>query len=251
MLCLPTKNLSYFGLIVLALLAFPTWAVAQRGMMSTDSGDPGTGANCSIQGTVFLPSGHRVDRPIRVRLLTPTRGTVTTMTDDNGVFSFRRLAPGSYSLVIDAEKEYETVNEQLNIVQAMRTASSTENIIPVQIRLRLKAATTFKPEVMNVELANVPKDAVQLYNQALDLGQAGKSKDAIEKLKQAISEYPTFTLAFVELGVEYLRSNELSKADEALGSALKISPDSAVALLNHGIVLAHMGKFEPAVGELQ
>jgi tetratricopeptide (TPR) repeat protein len=241
--------LSYF---FLALLVFSAGSVyAQRGLMSTDTGDPGTGGNFIVQGSVFLPSGHRVDRPIRVRLVTPTRGTITTMTDENGVFSFRRLAPGSYSVVIDAEKEYETVNEQLNIVQAMRTASSTENIIPVQIRLRPKAATAFKPEVMNAELANVPKNALLLYNQAVDLGQAGKSKEAIEKLKQAITEYPNFMLAFNELGVEYLRANELNQADEALRNALKISPDSANALMNHGIVLTHMGKFELAVSELE
>lgn len=235
-----------------AFLIFPASSVsAQRGMMSPDSGDPGTGGSYIIQGTVFMPSGHRVDRPIRVRLSTPTRGTITTMTDDNGAFSFRRLASGSYSLVIDTEKEYETVNEQVNIGQGFRAANSTEAIIPVQIRLRLKGGTSSKPEVMNADLANVPKTAVQLYNQALDLGQAGKSKDAIEKLKQAITEYPNFMLAFNELGVEYLRLNELNKADEALRSALKIAPDSSAALMNHGIVLTHLGQFAPAVSELQ
>ena len=238
-------------LFISLLILSPTSVSGQRGMMGTDSGDPGTGGNFIIQGTVFLPAGHRVDRPIRVRLFTPTRGTITTMTDDNGVFSFRRLAPGSYSVVIDAEKEFENVNEQVNIVQAFRTGSSTENVILVQIRLKAKAGTSFKPEVMNAELANVPKTAVQLYNQALELGQGGKPKDAIEKLKQAITEYPNFMLAFNEMGIEYLKLNELGKAEEALRNALKISPDSPIPLMNHGIVLTHMGKFELAVNELQ
>jgi len=238
-------------LFISFLILSPTRVSGQRGMMGTDSGDPGTGGNFIIQGTVFLPAGHRVDRPIRVRLFTPTRGTITTMTDDNGVFSFRRLAPGSYSVVIDAEKEFEDVNEQVNIVQAFRTGSSTENVIMVQIRLKAKSATSFKPEVMNAELANVPKTALQLYNQSLELGQAGKPKDAIEKLKQAIAEYPNFMLAFNEMGIEYLKLNELGKAEEALRHALKISPDSPIPLMNHGIVLTHMGKFEPAVSELQ
>src|SRR2546430_13144427 len=48
----------------------------------------------SIVGNVYLPSGQRVDRPIRVRLFTSTRGDTTTMTSDNGAFSFRRLATG-------------------------------------------------------------------------------------------------------------------------------------------------------------
>jgi Flp pilus assembly protein TadD len=43
----------------------------------------------------------------------------------------------------------------------------------------------------------------------------------------------------------------LDKADEALRSALKISPDGALPLLNHGIVLALKGKFDLAVSELE
>jgi Flp pilus assembly protein TadD len=252
MVRVPACRLSSLFFVFLALLAFlPDRVSAQRGMMGTDNGEAGTGGNFIIQGTVFLPSGQRMDRPIRIRLSTPTRGTITTTTDDNGVFSFRRLGPGNYSVVIDAEKEFETVNEQVNIVQAFRSASSTENVIMVPIRLKPKAGTSFKPEVMNAELANVPRTAVQLYNQALELGQAGKSRDAIEKLKQAIAEYPNFMLAFNESGVQYLRLNELSKADEALRNALKISPDSSMPLLNHGIVQTLMGKFEPAIAELQ
>src|SRR5438093_727980 len=166
MVRLPAHKLASLVFLFLALLILlPTSVTAQRGMMGTDSGDPGTGGLYIIQGTVFLPGGQRVDRPIRVRLFTPTRGAITTMTDDNGVFSFRRLAPGAYSLVIDAEKEFETVNEQLNIGQGFRPGNQSEAMIPVQIRLKPKAAASFKPEVMNAELANVPKTAVQLYNQ--------------------------------------------------------------------------------------
>lgn len=245
------KPLALFFVGLALLIFLPTRVPAQRGMMGTDNGEAGTGGNFIIQGTVFLPSGQRIDRPIRIRLFTPTRGAITTMTDDNGVFSFRRLAPGNYSVVIDAEKEFETVNEQVNLVQGFRGGSTGENVVMVPIRLKPKAGTSFKPEVMNADLANVPRAAVQLYNQALELGQAGKPKDAIEKLKQAIAEYPNFMLAFNESGVQYLKLNELGKADEMLRNALKISSDSPTPLMNHGIVLALMGKFEPAIAELQ
>jgi Flp pilus assembly protein TadD len=237
--------------LVLSLFLLPDSVPAQRGLMGTDNGEAGTGGSFIIQGTVFLPAGQRVDRPIRVRLSTPTRGTITTMTDTNGVFSFRRLAPGHYTMVIDAEQEFEPVNEDLNIVQAMRSISSTENVIPVQIRLKPKASTSHKPEVMNAELANVPRNAVQLYNQGHDLGQAGNAKGAIEKLNQAIAEYPNFMLALNELGVQYTQLGELDKADDALRKALKISPNAPAPLINHGILLTMMGKFDPAVTELK
>lgn len=226
--------------------------LAQRGSLSPDSGDAGTGGNNSIAGTVYFPSGPRVDKPIRVRLYTMTRGDVTTMTDDNGAFSFRRLAPGTYTVVIDNEKEYEPANEQVNIIQPNRGGiNSPEQIFTVQIRLRLRATVASPPGVLNADFANVPRRALEFYNQALELGKAGNSKAAIEKLKQAISEYSDFMLAFNELGVQYLRLGELEKANESLRSALKIAPEAFTPLLNHGIVLALSRQFDEAVTELR
>lgn len=97
----------------------------------------------------------------------------------------------------------------------------------------------------------MPANARADYEKALQSAQAGNNKQAIDQLKQAISEYPNFMLAYNELGVQYTKLNDLSKADEALRNALKISADSATALLNHGIVLALMGKFELAVNDLE
>jgi Flp pilus assembly protein TadD len=105
--------------------------------------------------------------------------------------------------------------------------------------------------VLNAEFANVPAHARASYDKAQELAQAGKNKEAVEQLKQAISEYPAFMLAFNELGVQYLRLGELDKADEALAKALKLAPDSATPLLTHGILLTVQGKFNLAVRELQ
>jgi Flp pilus assembly protein TadD len=105
--------------------------------------------------------------------------------------------------------------------------------------------------VLNAEFANVPARARASYDKAIQLAQAGNNKAAVEQLKQAISEYPEFMLAFNELGVQYLRLGELDKADEALAKARKLAPDSATPLLTHGVLLAVQGNFNLAVTELQ
>jgi tetratricopeptide (TPR) repeat protein len=168
------------------------------------------------------------------------------MTDTNGRFLFRRLSPGSYSIVIDGGESYENVNEQANIIQAGRSMGSTEQIIPILIRLKLKAGESIRPEVVHADLANVPKPALDLYNSALKLAQEGKNKAAIEKLNQAISAHPNFMLAFNELGVQYQKINELEKANEALESALKISPNAFPPLVNQGIVLVRLKRYADA-----
>lgn len=240
-------------LIVFSCLCLMGSASAQRMAIESDTADMGTGGRYVIQGTLLFPSGQRVDRPMKVRLYTATRGEVSTMTDTNGRFLFRRLSPGQYTILIDGDKDYENVNEQTNIIQAGRDqrTASTEEIIPVQIRLKHKAGDSVRAEVVHAELANVPKPALDLYYGALKLAQEGKNKAAIEKLNQAITAHPNFMLAFNELGVQYQKVGELDKANEALQSALKISPASFAPLVNHGIVLVRMKKYAEAEVDLR
>ena len=240
-------------LVVITGLCLIGTAAAQRASMESDTADLGTGGRYVIQGTLVFPSGTRVDRPIKVRLSTPMRGEISTMTDTNGRFLFRRLSPGNYTIMIDGGDAYESVNEQTNIIQAGRTAATaqTEEIIPILIRLKPKPGESIRPEVIHAELANVPKPAVELYNSGLKLGQEGKSKEAIDKLSQAVSLHPTFMLAFNELGVQYQKLNELEKAAEALQSALKINQKAFAPLVNLGIVLVRMKRFPEAEVVLQ
>jgi len=227
-------------------------ASAQRvSMESSTAADIGTGGRYMIQGTVIFPSGQRVDRPLKIRLSTPTRGDLITMTDTNGSFSFSRLTPGSYTIIIDADENYDAVTEQTNIIQVGRSMGSTEEIIPVQIRLKRKAGDAIRPEVVHADLVNVPKPAVDLYNTALKFAQDGKSKAAIDKLNDAIKAHPTFMLAFNELGVQYQKTGDLDKANEALQSALKISPTAFAPLVNHGIVLVRLKKYAEAEADLR
>ena len=233
-------------LIAVSCLCVLGAASAQRVSLESDTADLGTGGRYVIQGTLVFPSGQRVDRPMKVRLSTPMRGEISTMTDTNGWFLFRRLSPGSYTIVIDGGDNYENVTEQANIVQAGRSVGSTEEIIPVLIRLKPKAGESIRPEVVHAELANVPKPALDLYNNALKLAQEGKNKAAIEKLNQAIAAHPNFMLAFNELGVQYQKIGELEKANEALVTALKISPTSFAPLVNQGIVLVRLKRYADA-----
>lgn len=233
-------------LIAFCCLCLSGTASAQRITLESDTADMGTGGRFVIQGTLIFPSGHRVDRPIKVRLSTPMRGEISTMTDTNGNFLFRRLSPGSYTIMIAGTDDYEPVNERTNIIQAGRSIGTTEDIIPIQIRLKPKAAVGIRPEVVHAELADVPKPAVDLYHSALKLANEGKNKAAIDKLNQAVSVHPNFMLAFNELGVQYQKVGELEKANDALQTALKISPNAFAPLVNHGIVLVRLKRYAEA-----
>ena len=210
--------------------------------------DTGLGGGNAISGTVLGPNGQRIQSHVSVRLQTSVKGDRVTVTDDNGVFVFRELPNGTYAIVIDKEKEYEPLRTSIDIRQF--TGAPPQNYV-MNLRLEPKDSGAGKTGVLNAELANVPQNALASYQKAMQSAQAGKNSEAIDLLKQAISQYPNFMLAYNDLGVLYRKANDLKQADEALRSALKISPDHALPLLNHGIVLAMMGKFEPAVNELE
>src|SRR5436190_1681772 len=72
----------------------------------------GNGGNHTLEGQVYLPSGRRSDVPLRVKLQSDgAGGELTVMTSAYGTFSFRSLAPGNYTVVVDGSDEFERATE--------------------------------------------------------------------------------------------------------------------------------------------
>jgi len=110
----------FFGRLLLAtfllMTVYKATAFAQMGGIDGDPGDPGTGGKNTIQGTIFLASGQRLDRRVKVKLTGLAGAEQFQMSDDSGSFSFRRLQGGKYTLVIDAGKEFEIATESVDII---------------------------------------------------------------------------------------------------------------------------------------
>jgi Tfp pilus assembly protein PilF len=247
------KSILRLLLAVLCALCFAIPAMSQSGpstgvLLPPGGTDTGLGGGNAITGTVLLSSGQRVQSHVTVRLQTMTKGDRLAVTDDNGTFSFRQLPNGEYTIVIDKVADYETFRQVVDIRQY--TGAPAQNY-SLNIRLEPKGGAAAKPGVLNAELANVPQNARASYQKAQQSAQAGKNKEAIDLLKQAISEYPNFMLAYNELGVQYLAIGELANAEEALTSALKIKPDTFEPLMNYGITLVRLNRFSEAIPQLR
>lgn len=202
--------------------------------------DTGLGGVNTITGMVLSSSGQRIQRRIAIRLKTMTRGDRIAMTDDYGNFAFRGLVSGDYVIVIEKESGFEPYSQGVSIVQVRGFPAQNYNL---SIRLKPKPSEEARPAVVNAEFAHVPKKALEFYDKAIELAKAGDHKSAIQQLLLAVNEYPEFMLAYNEMGVQYLRLNELAQADEALQSALRIEPEAYTPLLNRAIVLFHLKRF--------
>jgi len=246
------KNKSY--LLIILLLLIPDSVSAQgSGRAST-----GTGGNHVIQGYVFFPSGRRAEGSIQVKLQSHDAGEITVMADSSGSFTFPALAPGDYTVVVNAGDSYEPATERVLIdsdVDLSRMGIptiKTSHRYSVMIHLQPKRESgRTKAAVVNAALADVPESARKLYEKGLEQSQAGEKLKAVESLKAAVALYPKFPLALNELGVQYLKLGQPAKAVEVLRSASELSPDSFTPNLNLGIALLEAKRFAEAEAQLR
>lgn len=235
-----------FNAFFLVSLLFISNTIAQIAGGMNETTSTSLGGNNFIAGTVFSPVGTPINMRLRLRLSSPTAGEYITTTDDRGQFVFSGLSSGNYTVTIDGDNDFQTASQQVEVLQTR--GRQTYNI---SFRLIENKKPTAKPEVINKSAIGIPKKALDLYQKSLPLSKDGKYKEAIEQLNLAIGEYPKFTMAFNELAVQYLKLNELEKAEEALKSALKIDAEAYEPLVNYGIVLFRQKKYAESETELK
>ena len=114
---------------------------------------------------------------------------------------------------LDAGDQYEiaregvTIDSDPNLSRSGIVLNSGTRRYTVMVTLQSKPdpKNRTKAGVINASLAEVPEDARDVYQKALDLIKTGDAQRAIENLKSAVSLYPKFSLALNELGVQYLK----------------------------------------------
>jgi tetratricopeptide (TPR) repeat protein len=231
------------GALFLAL-CFTISVSAQISSIPDSQSQTGFGGIHSIVGTVFAPSGRPLESRSPIRLATMTRGDRVFTLSETGNFAFRGLPSGSYIITIDKEADFKPYTASVDVIAQNRPPAQTYTL---NIRLEYKDRTKVTPPVLNAEFANVPKKALDFYNAALEKAKTGDHSAAVDQLKLALVEYPTFTQAFNEMGVQYLRLNRLEDADEAFRGALKIDPESFAAMINRGIANVMMKRYGESV----
>ena len=243
----------------LRLFAFVTILVSPWAILGQGSGrsSEGTNGDHVITGYVFFPSGRRAEGNIQVKLQSFNAGELSVIIDSSGAFTFTSLAPGNYTVIVNAGPDYETGREAVSIDGDVSSLTGA-TVIPasrrytVMITLQLKHnAGNEKTSVVNAALAEVPDGARTLYEEALEQAHAGESLKAIDSLNAAISLYPKFPLALNELGVQYLVVKRAYRAVEALRSAAGLSPDAFLPKLNLGIALLEIEEFAEAETQLR
>ncbi|MDX6558775.1 MAG: hypothetical protein QOF72_1824 [Blastocatellia bacterium] len=238
-----------FPAAALAVLIFTATTYAQGGGVGSTRGLPDSAAGIhTIEGRVYLPSGRRAGAGITVSIEGHVNGSRRAATDGDGMFLFRSLPAAEYTVLVDGGSDYDSVRESVTIYGTTGGTgiSPTGQTMMLDIHLRPKGGTD--AERM---LAQFPKAAVDSYKKGMDAAHSGDSKKAAEFLKQAVVAAPTFDAALRDLGLQYLKLNQMDKAAETFEALLKLKSADPVGHLNLGIALYNQNKSDQAETHLR
>jgi tetratricopeptide (TPR) repeat protein len=234
----------------IAIISSTTVKGQSRRGVDMDANNVGNGGSATITGRIYYPGGRPFDQRIAVRLQS-LNGEQIAFSNENGAFTFARLTAGTYSITLDAGKEYDTARETVEVRGPRRNSIGSGEIVPVYINLKLKVAAVEKAGIVDANLAGVPEAALKLYKEARALGQSGNRVKAIELLDKAIEKAPDFMMAYNEKGSQYLQLNQPQKAIEPLEAAVRLSPEAFMPRINYGIALLQSGRTISSILELR
>jgi tetratricopeptide (TPR) repeat protein len=126
------------------------------------------------------------------------------------------------------------------------------NSVPVHVdRAPLRQAPAGK---ISAELLRYPLSgrALSLLRKALQTSQAGDHVAAIQELEKTLSKCPeSGAYVYSLLGVEYLKTEQIAEAIDALGRAVNLLPHDASNHANLGLALVSSGQYDRAEPELR
>jgi len=157
--------------------------------------------------------------------------------------------------VVNGGDEYEDAFETVQIGSAgpvpaqgnpFEYAMPQQYLVQIYLQPKNSGSQTVRPVP-----SNVPKAARDLFLKGVESARVGDRQKAIEQFKEAISQAPTFELAYNEMGVQYLTLGQADKAADAFAIAIKLAPEEFVARLNYGIALLNLKKSAEAEKQLR
>ncbi len=211
------------------MLAIASAAMAQA--LGSNRGPVGGEGNNTIQGKIFFPANEQKGKAVKLHLESNLAiSNNSAVTDQDGVFRFNGLPPGTYTVVVEGGKEYENSRETVTLEPIGGGRVTQVNII-----LRPKI------DANNAAFAGVPKAALEAYQKAVTAAQKNDSKAAMQFLTEAVAAKPDFALALNDLGTLYEKQFQWSKAAETFAALVKVTPKDPSAHTSLGIAIYHLG----------
>lgn len=199
----------------------------------------------SLQGRVITPNGTQPTVPVRVTLTLNGRPIYETFTDLSGRFVFSGVGKGTYQLTAEGDGQSFVTTSVSAQVSAF---GSAPQLFTQDIQLRPLPGKPLLPSgVVSGFAQEVPKAARQFLDRGMKLSSEGKPDAAIEKMKEAVKEFPEYFEAHLQLGNQFMKSGRLDEALSELDRAREINPKDERLYQSFGLLLMRLKNYAVAV----
>ncbi len=198
----------------------------------------------AVGGQIVLSGHGGLKEPVLVLLdHFGSKKDQRTFTDLRGNFEFRNVPKGSYNIRIRLEG-FENVNYPLDV-------PGTPYVF---IFLNGSAMSARRPHAVGgnhvVDIrqltANIPKQALKEYENAVREIKDHNTPRAIERLEKSVKLAPDFYNAHLGLAQEYRKTDRLDAAERELTRAFELNPREGTPLIQLGEIYLEKNNFERA-----
>lgn len=202
----------------------------------------------SITGFVFGDDRSPVAR-LNVELQTEMYSTVgRTQTSGTGMFSFRGLPAGTYTVKIltfgtNFEEQSKTV--PLVPISVIAGRGSVSEQVDFYLTVRKRPGPDGPGGVVFAQ--EVPREAQSLYEAGIQDLDAKREADGFAKLKNALEIFPDYFLALDKLATEYLAKGYFEAAQVLFTKAVAVNPRTISGGLGLGLTELRLGRMVKAV----
>lgn len=154
-----------------------------------------------------------------------------------------------------------TYLEQRNLPAAMRELTRAAELDPQNPEIDMTLGLAYQArgdlgkaeEYMRIAIRKDPAYAAAHNNLGNVLGLQGKSEEAIREYEKAVANvlYPTPEYGYYNMGREYVRLKDLSKAEVMYQRAIALHPSFADAYRGLAMVQSEKGQWKEASGTLE
>jgi len=178
------------------------------------------------------------------------------MTDVGGSYSFTNLAPGSYSVIVNGNEQFETFRDSMTIdpeVQGAVPMPPRTRIftVPVYLQARRHPGPEQKTGVVNAKWSSIPGEAIHHWEHGNELVTKKQFPEAEAEFNKAIFAAPTFAPAYASLGKLLLSQGRIEEAISQLHMAIRNDPDDYDSRLTIGVAFLNNKEPDAASRELK
>jgi tetratricopeptide (TPR) repeat protein len=172
--------------------------------------------------------------------------TSSTLTDDEGRFSFRKLEPGAYTVAVFEPAR----GDARQTIEIGPSLADDRGRVALTIQLKesdfVFADAMRRHHSVDTKQLAVPDKAMREYQEAQKDLAHHDAAAATRRLEHAVEMAPQFSVAWNNLGTIAYQTRKFLRAEECFREALAQDPQAYEPLVNLGGVLVNLHKLEEA-----